>query len=90
LSKTAWLGILFVLAVVGMVVYSSIGSDPFRCEACMTYMGRSACRTASGRTEELARRTAIENACAQIASGVTESQQCVNTPPTSLRSLAGR
>jgi len=56
-----------------------------RCEVCITYQGRNACRTASARTRELALRTATDNACAQIASGVTESNQCQNTPPDSVR-----
>jgi hypothetical protein len=33
----------------------------------------------------LALRAATENACAQIASGVTDSNQCTNTPPDSVR-----
>ena len=36
-------------------------------------------------TRELALRTATENACAQISSGVTDSNQCANTPPDSVR-----
>jgi hypothetical protein len=33
----------------------------------------------------LALRTATENACALISSGVTDSNQCHNTPPDSVR-----
>ena len=47
--------------------------------------GTQSCRTASARTRELALRTATENACAQISSGVTDSNQCNNTPPDSVR-----
>jgi hypothetical protein len=31
-----------------------------------------------------AQRTATDNACAQLSSGVTESMQCTNTPPESV------
>jgi hypothetical protein len=52
---------------------------------CIAFNGRSACRTAAGATEEFARRTAITNACGEIASGVTDSIACENTQPTSVR-----
>jgi hypothetical protein len=87
MKKTVLLGILFVLAVVGFVVYSTIGEGAVRCEVCITYRGRRECRTASARTRELALRTAIENACALLSSGITDSNQCHNTPPDSVRWL---
>jgi hypothetical protein len=37
-----------------------------------------------------AQRTATTTACAQIASGVTESNQCENTTPDTVQWLAGR
>jgi hypothetical protein len=85
MKKSVLLGILFILVVVGFVVYSTIGTGRVRCEVCISFQGRSACRTASASTRELALRTATENACAQISSGVTESNQCNNTPPDSVR-----
>ena len=84
MKKTVWLGILFLAAFLGIVIYSTIGSGRIRCEVCITYQGRNACRTASARTRELALRTATENACALISSGVTDSNQCHNTPPDSV------
>jgi hypothetical protein len=53
----------------------------------VTYQGRRACRTAAANSQSQAMRTAKENACAQIASGVTESNQCENTPADSIRWL---
>jgi hypothetical protein len=84
-KKSVWLGILFLALVVGFVVYSTVGTGRIRCEVCITYQGRQACRTASASTRELALRTATENACALISSGVTDSNQCHNTPPDSVR-----
>jgi len=86
-KKTVWLSILFVAAVVGLVVYSTLGTNRFHCEVCVTYQGRTACRTASAQSREQAQRTATENACAQIASGITESNQCENTAPDRIRWL---
>jgi hypothetical protein len=84
-KKSVWLGILFILIVVGFVVYSTLNTSRIRCAVCITYRGQQACRTASASTRELALRTATENACALISSGVTDSNQCHNTPPDSVR-----
>lgn len=87
MKKSVWLGILFVLIVAGFVVYStmSVGQNRIRCEVCITFRGTQACRTAAASTREEALRTATENACAQVSSGVTDSNQCHNTPPDSVR-----
>jgi hypothetical protein len=84
-KKSVLLGILFLVAFLGIVVYSTMGAGRIRCEVCITYQGRNACRTASARTRDLALRTATENACALISSGITDSNQCHNTPPDSVR-----
>ena len=87
MKKSVWLGILFVLLVVGFVVYSTFTTRAgrIRCEVCITFRGQQSCRTAAGRTRELALRTATENACAELASGITDSNQCHETPPDSVR-----
>lgn len=85
MKTSVWLGILFVAVVVGFVVYSTMSTGRIRCEVCITFQGRQSCRTASASTRELALRTATENACAIISSGVTDSNQCHNTPPDSVR-----
>jgi len=86
-KSTVWIGILFLAAVVGYVVFSTFHQDRLRCEACVTFNGRRDCRTASAATREEAERAAITTACAQLASGVTESTRCENTPPDSIRWL---
>ena len=85
MKKSVILAVIFAVGFAVLVVYSTMGAGRVRCEVCITYQGRSSCRTASARTRELALRTATENACAQIASGVTESNQCENTPPDRVR-----
>jgi hypothetical protein len=84
MRKVAWAGILFAALVVGYVIFSSFRARPYHCQVCMVFEGRRDCRTASADTREEALRTAIVNACAQLASGVTQSGQCENTPPESV------
>ena len=79
---------LLSLAVVGAVVFAlihaTLGLAKYKVEVCMDFQGRSSCRTASGSSEEYALRTATGNACALIASGVTDSMACERTPPRSV------
>jgi hypothetical protein len=82
-SSTILISLVSVLFV-GYVVYSSLGLDKVSCEVCVEFRGESACRTASGVTREEAMRTATENACAQLVSGMTDSMDCSQTPPKSV------
>jgi hypothetical protein len=81
------LGLLFVLAVLAVLVYSSMSLRQYRVEVCMQYSGRTECRVASGTSREFALRTATSNACALIASGVTETRGCEMAPPVSVKWL---
>ena len=87
MKSTVWIGILFLAAVVGYVVFSTFHQDRLRCEACVTFNGRRDCRTASAATQQDAIRAAVTTACAQLASGVTYSVRCENPPPDSVRWL---
>jgi len=89
-NKTVLLAIGFVVAVLIVLVYTTMGNRRYRCEVCVSFQGRPACRTAGASTEAQALRTATENACALIASGVTDSMACENTPPTSVKWLSGK
>jgi len=87
-NKTVLLAIAFVALVLIVLVYTTIGNARYRCEVCISFQNRTACRTAAAATEAQALRTASENACAQIASGVTDSIACENTTPQSVKWLA--
>jgi hypothetical protein len=50
----------------------------------MVFRGQRDCRKAHAKDFQQAVRTAITNACAQLASGVTDTGQCENTPPESV------
>ncbi len=73
----------FLLPVFGYVVYSSFHVSKFECTVCMDFAGGSVCRTTTGATEAEGLRTAVDNACAMLTSGVTETLRCQRTTPRS-------
>ena len=87
MKRTVWLAIAFAIVVVVFVVVSTFQQDLVRCQVCITFNGRSDCRIASATSREGAVRAATTNACAQLASGVTETTQCEATRPDSVKWL---
>jgi len=86
-KPVVWIALAFV-ALVGWLMYSSLqGVADHRVEVCMSYNGRDNCRTSLGKTEAEAKRTATDNACADITNGMTEIVSCQNTPPRSVKVL---
>jgi hypothetical protein len=70
-----------------MLAYFTIGQARQRVEVCMTYAGRQNCARASATSRQQALRTASENACAIIASGMTDSMACSASQPVSVKWL---
>ena len=82
-SKVAiGVGVLLGAATLVAIVASVAGSYRELCEVCIEFRGRTACREAYGRTRAEAVETATDNACAFLASGMTDSVSCGRTPPT--------
>jgi hypothetical protein len=79
---TSWASLLGLGAIVAVVVYTSLDVGVVRCEVCITFEGQEACRAVDAATEDDARHSAINNACALLASGVTRTMACERTPPT--------
>jgi hypothetical protein len=69
------------LLTVGLVIHSTMSSYEQLCEVCVTFRGQTQCREAYGGTPQEAVRTATDNACALLASGMTASIECSKTPP---------
>jgi hypothetical protein len=90
MKKTTLVGIVFAVLVLGYLVVSSFQKQAFRCQVCITYNGGRNCATGAAQTEMQAQRTATMTACAQLASGITDSNQCENTPPDKLEWLSGK
>lgn len=84
-SKAVILAVAFVVIVLLMILSASRGLSRYSCEVCVEFNGRSKCRTAAGSTREEAQKAATDNACAFLATGMTESLRCAATPPTSVR-----
>lgn len=87
-NKKAVIGIaLLALAFLALLVWSSMGLKKHRVEVCITFQGKTACRTAAGPTREQAQQAAIDTACALLASGMTETMACGRTSPDSVNWL---
>ncbi len=87
MNKTVAIGVLFVLVVVAFLIYSSMHLAQYRVEVCINYQGRIECRTASADSRDHALRSAQSNACALLTSGVTNTMQCENLQPSSVKWL---
>jgi hypothetical protein len=85
--RNAVLGLVAVVVFIGLLIYLSLGQRQHRVEVCVEFQGRSNCRIASGPTQEQAIRTATDNACATITSGMTESMTCGRSKPASVKYL---
>jgi hypothetical protein len=85
---TSWLAAVVLVGIVTVVVVSSLRVAGARCEVCVSFRGREACRSVDAATEDEARRGAHANACALLASGVTDSLACDRTPESSARCTA--
>ena len=81
ITRASLIGLVFTLFTVLLIALAVRGSLQERCEVCVTFLGRTACREAVGATREEAVRTATDNACAFVASGMTQTVQCTTSPP---------
>ena len=84
MAKVAVIGAVLGLLTLVAVVFAIRSAYSESCEVCVTFHGRTQCREAFGPTREEAIRTATDNACAFLASGMTASVQCQNTRPDSV------
>jgi len=87
MNKTVAIGVVFVVVVIAFLIYSSMHIAKYRVEVCVAFRGRNECRTASADTQDHALRSAQSNACALIASGVTDTMQCEHENPVSVKWL---
>jgi hypothetical protein len=85
----AWRNLVATIAVLlpiaAFVVYSSFGVSAVECEVCMQFEGRQVCRTVSAARREEALRGAIDNACALLTSGMTNTIHCQQNEPARMQ-----
>jgi hypothetical protein len=82
MRKPVLAGILVVAAILALIIYSSLNLTQHRVEVCIDFKGQSRCKIASGSTKEGALRTASDNACGEMAGGVTDTLACGRTEPS--------
>ena len=87
MRKPVVAGIIFVLLVLGVIIYSSFNLAKYRLEVCVNFNGKTNCKTASAVSEEFAQQTATANACGEIAFGVTETVACQHSVPAKITRL---
>ena len=85
MGRAGQVGFLFIVAIVAYVIAGSFSVSAHSCEVCMEYRGRAQCRTVEAETIDIARDGAIQNACAHISGGVTDSMACHREPPKSAK-----
>lgn len=84
MSKAALIAVLFGVAILGVVIFLSLGLDTYTCEVCMTFKDRTQCRTASGADRQTAVQSAHDNACAFLVNSKTDGFLCGQTPPSNV------
>ena len=90
MNRTAILGIVFLVGIFGVILYTTMQTSRYRVKVCMQYQGLSNCAIASGASEKDAKRAAITTACAIIAGGVTGTIACESSEPGTVEWLGGQ
>jgi hypothetical protein len=85
MSKAAVIGSVFGIVMIGAIVYLSMELNQYTCEVCVTFKGRTQCRTASGADKQTAMRTAQDNACAFLVASKTDGFLCGQVEPTQVQ-----
>jgi len=80
-AKIALVTALFVVATAALLILSALRQAQVTCEVCVTFHGRTQCRAAAGPDRAAATKTAIDNACGLLTSGMANSISCGNTTP---------
>lgn len=71
------------VALIGFIIYSTMGLAKVNCQVCMEFHGKVSCKPAFGTTEAEAMQTARTIACSDIAFGREESVVCQASQPKS-------
>lgn len=85
MGKTTKATVAFLAILIGIVVYRSMTITHFECDVCLFFANQQVCRTAASGDRKAAIESAVTSACATLASGMTDSIRCQNTPPDSVQ-----
>ena len=81
MSKAGVIGVVFGVAILGLLLYLSIGFSQYSCEVCIEFKGRTKCREAAAADRQTAINAARDNACAFLVNSKTDGFLCGQTPP---------
>jgi len=73
-----------IAAFIGVMWYAARAEVQVECEVCITFKGRTECRTGRGDSEASAIQSANTAACSVLGAGVTDAMQCSATAPSRL------
>jgi hypothetical protein len=85
--RVRWIMAAGGVILIAVLLYSSLQQTRERYEVCVTFKGAAHCATASGSTYDQAVRSAQEIDCQLLANGRDENMVCLDSPPTSVRSV---
>jgi hypothetical protein len=81
MSKAGVIGVVFGVAILGLLLYLSIGFSQYSCEVCIEFKGQTKCREAAGADRQTAISAARDNACAFLVNSKTDGFLCGQTTP---------
>jgi hypothetical protein len=79
--------VALAIALLALIAYSTLGLSKYKVEVCMDYQGQHACAITSASDKDHAIRAAIQQACADIVSGVTATMGCQAANPARITDL---
>jgi len=82
MRNTRILSAVFLVAIVGIVIWLSSSIGAVECRVCIDFQGRRNCATAAAQTRDEAVHTGRTTACGTISGGVRDSIACGNTVPS--------
>lgn len=88
MGKTTKATMIFLTLLIGGVIYRSMTITHLECDVCVSFAGQQVCRTAASGDRKSTIESAVTSACASLASGMTDSIRCQNTPPDSTQCRA--
>jgi len=85
--RVQWIIAAGAIVLIGVLAYSSFQQMRERYEVCVTFKGATHCAMAAGSSYMQAVRSAQEIDCQLLANGRDENMVCLDTQPSSMRSV---
>ncbi|HLV26651.1 MAG TPA: hypothetical protein VKZ41_10075 [Gemmatimonadales bacterium] len=89
MKRSTIVTIAFLVAIGGVLLYTTLRSQQAECTVCVAFNGENRCATASANSEAEAATAAQVAACGPLTSGMNDAIACQSRPPVS-RSCSAR